>query len=128
MENTGLGPHGRSFDVFQDGTVQFVDVLGHSAGTTGVPIHNQGKFVLITADACYNRQSWEQMCLPGITVNRDKAEASFNGQSGRSFQSVDEALQINGGHLCAGFVEKSYFYGTHSLKRLTLMKNYLMVA
>lgn len=101
---------------------------------------------------------------------------SNNGQSGRSFQSVDEALQINGGHLCAGFnlqmpgnclissaeenqkrlaqapsvikeisetickkymlyepsgkkaengfVEKSYFYGTHSLKRLTLMKNF----
>ena len=77
MENTGLGPHGRSVDVFQDGTVQFVDVSGHSAGTTGVLIQNQGKFVLITADACYNRQSWEQMCLPGIMVNKDKAKASL---------------------------------------------------
>lgn len=97
---------------------------------------------------------------------------SNNGQSGKAFQSVDEALQTNGGHLCAGFnlqmpgnclisseeenqkrlaqapsvikkisemvcrksilyepsgkkaeagfVEKSYFYGTHSLKRRRL--------
>lgn len=77
MKDTGIGPHGRSLDVFQDGTVQFIDMSGHSAGTTGVIINNQERFVLITADACYNHQSWEEMRLPGITVDRDKAEAAL---------------------------------------------------
>lgn len=77
MEDTGLGPHGRSFDVFQNGTVQFVDLSGHSAGTTGVLVSNHGKIVLITSDACYNHQSWEKMCLPGITVNKQKAKRAL---------------------------------------------------
>lgn len=101
---------------------------------------------------------------------------SNNGESGRSFQSIDEILYMRGSHLSAGFnlqmpgnclissekenqmrlenapavlkkisgsiqrrernykptgnkpgsrfVENSYFYGTHSLKRLTFMKNF----
>lgn len=69
MAHTGVGPNGLSFDVFGDGSVRFVDLSGHSAGTTGVLIQNGGRFVLLTADACYSRQNWEQLKLQGITTN-----------------------------------------------------------
>jgi N-acyl homoserine lactone hydrolase len=62
-----------SFDVFGDGSVQFVDLAGHSDGTTGVLVQNGGRFVLMTADACYNRRNWEQLKLQGITTDREKA-------------------------------------------------------
>jgi N-acyl homoserine lactone hydrolase len=52
---------------------RFVDLAGHSDGTTGVLIQNGGRFVMLTADACYNRQNWEQLRLQGITTDREKA-------------------------------------------------------
>lgn len=73
MAHTGIGPNGMSFDVFGDGSVQFIDLAGHSDGTTGVLAQNGGRFVLMTADACYNRRNWEQLKLQGITTNREKA-------------------------------------------------------
>lgn len=73
MTHTGVGPNGMSFDVFGDGSVQFVDLSGHSDGTTGVLLQNGGRFVILTADACYNRKNWEQLRLQGITTNREKA-------------------------------------------------------
>jgi N-acyl homoserine lactone hydrolase len=73
MAHTGIGPEGMSFDVFGDGSIQFVDLSGHSAGTTGVLITSGGRFVLLTADACYNRSNWEKLKLQGITTDKGKA-------------------------------------------------------
>jgi glyoxylase-like metal-dependent hydrolase (beta-lactamase superfamily II) len=73
MTRSGLGPNGMSDDVFGDGGVQLIDLAGHSDGTTGVLIQNGGRFVILTADACYNRQNWEQLKLQGITTNPEKA-------------------------------------------------------
>lgn len=73
LEHSGIGPNGLSFDVFGDGTVQFVDLSGHSDGTTGVIVKNGDRFVVLTADACYNRQNWEQLKLQGITTDKEKA-------------------------------------------------------
>lgn len=73
MAHTGIGPNGMSFDVFGDGSVHFVDLSGHSDGTAGVLIRSGGRFVILTADACYNRQNWEQLKLQGITTDENKA-------------------------------------------------------
>jgi len=84
LKDGGIGPQGHSLDVFVDGTVRFVDLSGHSAGTTGVLVEKGGSFVLITADACYNRANWEDMKLPGITADRDKALAALAWVRGMS--------------------------------------------
>lgn len=70
-------PHKRAWDVFGDGTVYFVDLAGHSAGMTGVMIQNAGQYVILTGDACYNRNNWQQLKLPGITADAEKAKKSI---------------------------------------------------
>lgn len=73
MTQSETGPNGLSFDVFGDSSVIFVDLAGHSDGTTGVIIQNEGRFVILTSDACYNRQNRELLKLQGITTDRDSA-------------------------------------------------------
>lgn len=70
-------PHKKSYDVFQDGTVKFIDLSGHSKGTTGVLIQQDNRFVILTGDACYNRHNWEEKKLQGITVSKEKAMQSI---------------------------------------------------
>lgn len=78
MQNTGVGPFGKSFDVFGDGTVQFVDLAGHSDGMTGVLVSHDKKFAVMTGDACYARANWESRRLQGITTDKGKALASID--------------------------------------------------
>lgn len=66
-----------SFDLFNDGTIEFVDVSGHSEGTTGAIIKNNNKFIVITSDSCYNSDNWLKFKLPGITTNNKKALESL---------------------------------------------------
>lgn len=73
----GIAPHEKSFDVFGDGTVRFIELSGHSKGTTGVLIQNEDRFVILTGDACYNRHNWEECQLQGITVSKENAMRSI---------------------------------------------------
>lgn len=70
-------PHGEAWDVFGDKTVYFVNLAGHSAGMTGVLVQNNGNYVILTGDACYNRHNWEEGKLPGITADAKKAKTSI---------------------------------------------------
>ena len=64
------GPFGRSFDLFGDGSVQLINIPGHSAGLTAVKISNEnGQYALIVGDGAYGRKSWQKMILPGISDN-----------------------------------------------------------
>ena len=64
--NGEMGPYFKSYDVFRDGKINLIYLPGHTAGSTGVLIKNNGKFVLITGDAAYAHASWENLELPGI--------------------------------------------------------------
>ena len=77
MTEDAAFPHGEACDAFGDGTVYFVNLAGHSAGMTGVLVQNRGKYVILTGDACYNRHNWEDLKLPGITANAQKAKKSI---------------------------------------------------
>lgn len=70
-------PHHKSWDVFQDGSVKFIELSGHSRGMTGVMVQHDGRFVIITGDACYNRHNWEEYKLQGITTDRNQAMRSI---------------------------------------------------
>lgn len=78
MEKDDKWPNGYAYDVFKDGTVYFVDLAGHSRGMSGVYIKNGSNFVLITGDAVYNRHNYEDLKLPGLVVDKEKAIKSIN--------------------------------------------------
>lgn len=77
MKSSKYGPFNRSYDVFGDESVILIDLSGHSKGTMGVIIQNQGKYVILTSDSGYNSSSWKKLKLPGITVDRNKAMAAL---------------------------------------------------
>lgn len=72
MEDSSYGPFGRSYDVFGDGTILLIDVAGHTKGTSLVMVQNQGKFVLLTGDTGYAKESWEELRLPGPVDDKEK--------------------------------------------------------
>ncbi len=72
MESSKYGPFKRSYDVFGDETVLMIDIAGHSKGTVATLIQNNGKFVLLTADCGYAKDSWESMRLPGPVSDKNK--------------------------------------------------------
>lgn len=58
-------------DVFGDGTVTCFPTYGHTPGHQSLRVRTaQGEFVLC-GDACYLRQSLEQLHLPGVMVDRE---------------------------------------------------------
>ena len=74
---TGIGPEGLSFDLFNDGTVVFVSTPGHTMGLVSTIIKNNNRFVLLTSDVGYAKKSWEQMILPGVQVDKHKLVTSM---------------------------------------------------
>lgn len=65
------GPFRRSYDLLGDGSVQLINIPGHTEGLVAVKITNDcGKYVLIDSDGAYGSKSWEEMILPGIADNR----------------------------------------------------------
>ncbi len=62
FEDTGIGPAGKSYDLFGDGAIRLISIPGHSNGLFAVQITNdQGKYVLLYSDGGYASKSWQQM-------------------------------------------------------------------
>ena len=76
--NSSEGPFQRSYDLLGDGSVQLINIPGHTEGLIAVKItNNAGKYVLIDSDGAYGSKSWEKMILPGIADNRKKQLSSL---------------------------------------------------
>lgn len=76
-ESTGLGPVGRSYDVFGDGRVQLVHTPGHSHGHFSVLVQNGAGYVILAGDAAYTQRSLLERRIPGFTVHKGLAERSL---------------------------------------------------
>lgn len=63
--HSGIGPFGKSYDLFDDGTVRLVDLSGHSDGLCGMLVSRKDQYVLMFADGGYSSRSWQEMVLPG---------------------------------------------------------------
>ena len=72
MEDSEYGPHKKTYDVFEDGSVLMVDAKGHTEGNLIVMIKNHGRFILLTGDCGYQKESWEDLRLPGPLSNKNK--------------------------------------------------------
>lgn len=76
--NGGEGPFKKSFDLLGDGSVQLINIPGHTAGLCAVRITGEdGRFVLLVSDGAYGRKSRQDMILPGIAENRNEQEISL---------------------------------------------------
>ncbi len=75
--NTDGGPFGNAYDLFGDGTVRLVDIHGHAKGLFAVQVQGKDGFVLLVSDGGYAPRSWEQLNLPGISLDRKAQLASL---------------------------------------------------
>ena len=77
-DKTGIGPVGKSHDVFQDGSVLLVNTPGHSHGHFSAVISANGKYVVLAGDAVYTQKSIRERRIPGFTVDARLAEKSLD--------------------------------------------------
>lgn len=70
FQQTGIGSQRCSFDLFGDGSVEFIHTPGHSKGLVTTKIERNDKFVILASDCGYAKKSWEEMILPGIYYNK----------------------------------------------------------
>lgn len=78
FDETGIGPVGKSKDLFGDGSVILVNTPGHSNGLTTVLVRGKdGKYVPIVGDTGYREESWEDQHLPGLMFRPDLAKKSL---------------------------------------------------
>ena len=76
--NSSYGPHGKSYDVFGDGSVMCVAIPGHADGLFAVKVVGEdGRFVLLCADGGYGKRSWEDVVLSGIANDRAAQKISL---------------------------------------------------
>ena len=76
--DTGIGPVGKSFDLFNDGSIVLVNTPGHSHGLFTTLIKNNDKFIILTGDAAYTQKSFTDKVIPGFTVDKKLALKSLD--------------------------------------------------
>lgn len=65
------GPVRKSYDVLGDGSLQMINIPGHSEGLCALKITNaEGKYVLLFADGGYATRSWRDMITSGISLDK----------------------------------------------------------
>lgn len=77
FNNTGIGPVGKSYDLYGDGSILLVSTPGHSHGHLSVVVKNNDKYVIIAGDAVYTHKSWQELKLQGFTVDKKLAMKSI---------------------------------------------------
>ena len=76
--NDTQGPVGRSYDLLGDGSIELINIPGHSDDLFAVKVMNaEGRFVLLFSDGGYARKSWEQMITSGIAADKTLQKQSL---------------------------------------------------
>ena len=72
------GPVGKSYSLFDDGSVTMVNIPGHSDGLCAIKIKNEnGKYVLLFSDGGYASKSWKEMITSGIAMDKKMQRQSL---------------------------------------------------
>lgn len=77
-QQSGIGPVGKSYDVFGDGTLLLVHTPGHSHGLFSVMIQGSDGYIVLGNDAAYLPESFSEHKIPGFTVNHKLAKKSLD--------------------------------------------------
>lgn len=75
---SGIGPVGRSYDVFGDGTLLLVHTPGHSHGLFSVMLRGKSGYVVLGNDAAYLPESFTEHKIPGFTANDQLAAKALD--------------------------------------------------
>ena len=78
FQTSSIGPVGRSYDVFGDGTLLLVHTPGHSHGLFSVMIVGHDGYVILGNDAAHLPESFSEHKIPGFTVNNQLAGKSLD--------------------------------------------------
>lgn len=65
-----LGPNRWAIDVFDDESLQLVNVPGHTDGQAAVIVRNGARFVILAADAAFSPRNWREEITPGFGFDR----------------------------------------------------------
>ncbi len=65
-------------DLFGDGSVVCLPTFGHTPGHQSLRVALPGGPVILTADACYFRETLEQLALPPVVHDREEMIASLH--------------------------------------------------
>ncbi len=65
-------------DLFGDGRVVCLPTWGHTPGHQSLRVRLDSGDVVLTGDACYLRQSLDELALPAIVHDREQMEASMH--------------------------------------------------
>lgn len=77
FQDTGVGPVGRSYDLFNDDSIELIQIPGHTSGLTAVKINSNGKYVLLFSDGGYATKSWKELIPPGTALDEEQAFKSL---------------------------------------------------
>lgn len=77
FNDTGVGSVGKSFDLLGDGSIELVNIPGHTSGLTAVKLNDGGKFVLLFSDGGYAKKSWQDLIPPGTALDEELAFKSL---------------------------------------------------
>ena len=66
-----LGPMNKAIDITCDGSIMMVSLPGHTDGQAGVMVREDGKYVLIAADAAISSHNWETMQPSGLGADKE---------------------------------------------------------
>lgn len=76
--NDTQGAFHKSYDVFGDGSIEMINIPGHSNGQCALKITNsKGQYVLLYADGGYAKKSWEEMITSGIAADKKAQKKSL---------------------------------------------------
>lgn len=75
---SGIGPVGRSYDVFGDGAVLLVHTPGHSHGLFSVMLRGAEGYVVLGNDAAYMPESFSEHAIPGFTIDNGLAAKALD--------------------------------------------------
>lgn len=94
-EHTGLGPVGRSYDVFGDGSLQLVHTPGHSRGLFSALIRGRDSYIVLGNDAAYLPESFSEHIIPGFCVDKNLANRSLDWLIERKNDSACLGVFVN---------------------------------
>jgi len=77
FNDTGVGSVGKSLDLLGDGSIELVNIPGHTSGLTAVKLNGGGKFVLLFSDGGYAKKSWQELIPPGTALDEELALKSL---------------------------------------------------
>ena len=72
-----LGPNCWAIDLFGDGSVQLVNVPGHTDGQAATLLRGSERFVILAADAAFSPRNWQEGITPGFGFDRGRQQKSL---------------------------------------------------